>query len=140
MKIDKKIWCICFMVVNSLLSEQRSLHRLCPATWYEKGLNATIVVWNTLCVVLDEGERNPSLEEFDTVLGRFAFAHFCLEKMYQHKQCLLDEDIAYFARLLYQLEKKLIAMSCEPALQDRLECLVGMVKVMKRSLRVPTDL
>lgn len=139
MKLDKNLWCICLMMTSPLVGEQFSFHRLIPATWYEKGLGATIVVWNKLCMVLDDGNRNPSLEEFDIVLGRFAFAHFCLEKMYQQKQRLLDDDVAYFARLLYQLEDKLITMSCDSVHQDRLECLVRMVKVMKRSLHVPAD-
>ena len=128
------------ILTNYLTAEQLTFHNLLSATWYEKGLNSTIFVWNKVCAVLDQDKKEPSQETFDILLGRFAFAHFCLEKMYQHKQCVIDEDIAYLARLLLLLEHKLMSMSTDSKCHERMECLARMVHNMKRSLQVPPNI
>jgi hypothetical protein len=111
-----------------------SFNSLFPATWYEKGLNATIFVWHKVSSAIDEKADDYNREIFDIILGRFAFAHFCLEKMYQNKQCVIDEDIMHLATLLHKLENQLVMNAVSPNNQERLACLARMVARMKQSL------
>lgn len=140
MMSQKYIFLLCITLTNYVTAEQLTFHNLLTTTWYEKGLNSTIFVWNKICAVLDQDKKEPSQETFDILLGRFAFAHFCLEKMYQHKQCVIDEDIAYLARLLLLLEHKLMNISSDSKGHERMECLARMVHNMKRSLQVPPNI
>lgn len=126
---------LCSMVISlDMYAAELSFNSLFPATWYEKGLNATIFVWHKVQSVIDEKVDNQNRETFDIVLGRFAFAHFCLEKMYQNKQCVIDEDIMYLAMLLHKLENELIVNAVSVHDQERLACLSRMVARMKQSL------
>lgn len=116
-----------------------SFNSLFPASWYEKGLNATIFVWHKVCSVIDE-KTDHDTETFDIILGRFAFAHFCLEKMYQNKQCVIDEDVMHLATLLHKIENQLIAHAVTFTDKERLACLARMVTRMKQSLEVPCNI
>lgn len=135
------LFALCSMIISlNMYGATLSFNSLFPATWYEKGLNATIFVWHKMCSIIDEKAENQNMETFDIILGRFAFAHFCLEKMYQNKQCVIDEDIMHLATLLHKLENQLIVHVVNSHNQERLACLARMVARMKKSLQVPSNI
>lgn len=116
-----------------------SFHGLFPMTWYEKGLNATVSVWHKIGAFIDEKNDDVSHESFDAILGRFVFAYFCLENMFQQKQTVIDEDILYLVKILHSIEERLIKDSTDIASHDRLLCLSRMVEHTKKLLHSPSD-
>lgn len=135
------LFALCCMLLSlNMCGATLSFNSLFPATWYEKGLNATIFVWHKVCSIIDEKADEQNIETFDIILGRFAFAHFCLEKMYQNKQCVIDEDIMHLATLLHKLENQLIVHAVSSHDQERLACLARMVARMKQSLQLPSNI
>jgi len=130
---------ICVATSSFVRCSTLSFNTLFPATWYEKGLNSTISVWHKVCNVLDNKNEIHVIEELDIILGRFAFAYFCLEKMHQNKQSVMDEDIIYFANLLHRIEDRLSTEGVDAVYQDRIDCLIRVVAMMKSRLQVPSN-
>jgi hypothetical protein len=108
-------------------------------TWYEKGLNATIFVWHKICSFFDTSLLKEA-ESLDVILGKCAFAYFCLEKMQQSQQAFVDEDIVYFSSLVHALENKLLMYSYDDELEDQMMCLEHMVMAMKSRLNIPPNI
>jgi hypothetical protein len=117
-----------------------SFNKLFPRTWYEKGLNATIFAWHKIdsfSSIVSEKELSESL---DVILGKCTFAHFCLEKMYEHKQYIINEDIVYFSSLIYLLENTLKIYTFEDENEDKLLCLNHIIGAIKGCLNIPSNI
>lgn len=111
------------------------------ASWYEKGLSSTIFVWNKICSLIDDKNDDVFEKELDIMLGKCAFARFCLERMNQNSQQLLEEDIVYFAALLHNIDR-LIGDSNYDALyrDDHINCMKYMITTMKKQLQIPRNI
>ena len=104
-----------------------------PTTWYEKGLNSLLYVWNKVrSGVADNGVK---ITAIDFLLGRLAYAQFCIEKMQQEKRRIIDEDILYLYTVLKTIEGTL-THSSDNAYPDNdyMTCLFSMLTATKNRL------
>ena len=94
----KKILVILFFCIidNHGVAASLSFDTLFPLTWYEKGLHATINAWD----MIQKHFPLENVDKLDVLIGKCAFAYFCLENMHKNRQIIVDEDISYFSLLL----------------------------------------
>jgi hypothetical protein len=111
------------------------------ASWYEKGLSSTIFAWNKICSFINEKNDDGFEKELDIILGKCAFARFCLEKMNQNNQPLLEEDIVYFAALLQKIDR-IVGNDNYSVMHnnDYNDCIKHMIVAMKKQLQVPRNI
>jgi len=110
-----------------------------PMTWFEKGLNATVVTWNSMCAYGDQGKK-VTAEQFEQVLGRCSFAHFCLKKMVHNKQTVVEEDRLYFLQLLSLVENRIDQPYWNDTLQEYSDCLTDILRDMQSCLQSPSNI
>jgi len=131
----------CTVTLN-LQASLTSFDNYFSKSWYEKGLSSAIFVWNKVCLLLINNKcEEISAREMDIVLGKCAFARFCLEKMVQNNQQLLEEDIIYFAALLHNIDRMIDdnndgIMTAD----DRISCMQHMLAAMKKQLQIPCNI
>ncbi len=100
-------------------------------SWYEKGLNAAIIVWHGI----------DSAKNIDVIIGKCAFARFCFEKMIEDKQQVIDEDIDYCLSLIYSIEEKVAYYYDENGDNyDQQACLKQILLSIKQHLHVPANI
>jgi hypothetical protein len=70
-----------------------------PKTWYQKGLEASLSVWQMLINGVEKGREL----KLDLVMGKLAFAQFCIERMLESGQQCLEEDIVYLRNVVERI-------------------------------------
>jgi hypothetical protein len=112
-----------------------SFDSLFPKTWYQKGLEASMHVWQSLIVVFEKNSDGAMLS-LDALLGRLAFAQFCITRMQKDgAQCIAD-DSAYFSTVLNKVKQLLALVTITPKTEDFIACAEDMIEQMERKLSV----
>ena len=120
----------CWPVLSQSHSIKIPFDNLLPVTWYQKGLESSLSVWQKLLDaqqgVSEEGEL------FAILLGKLAFAQFCVQRMAQDKVGSLQEDESYFKKILGRIQRLLDSMVASAETNDFLACareLIGSIMV-----------
>jgi len=110
-----------------------SFDSLFPKTWYQKGLEASMHVWQSLVTVFEKNSDGATLS-LDMLLGRLAFAQFCLNHMHKEGiQCLADDN-AYFSVVLYKVKQLLALVTLTSKTEDFIACAEDMIEEMESKL------
>jgi hypothetical protein len=80
-----------------------SFDSLFPATWYQKGLEASLSVWHILVQAFEKNDASGMA--FDQLLGKLVFVQFCVNRMQQEGVVCLPEDVAYLGSVLNKIKE-----------------------------------
>ena len=121
--------------VSSLQAYQVNLSfdSLFPKTWYQKGLEASMYVWQSLMNVFEKNSDGATLS-LDILLGRLAFAQFCINRMHQER--LLADDTIYFSTVLDRVKRLLAMVTITSKTQDFVLCAEEMIETMEKKLNL----
>ena len=112
-----------------------SFDSLFPVTWYQKGLESSVYVWQTLINVFDKSTDGATLS-FDLLLGRLAFAQFCINRMNQERMPCITDDSVYFASVLNKVQQLLALVVITSKTHDFVVCAEDMIQAMQKKLGV----
>ncbi|HSC24818.1 MAG TPA: hypothetical protein VLB80_01205 [Candidatus Babeliales bacterium] len=104
-----------------------------PMTWYQKGLESSMHVWQALANVFDSSS-DELLLSFDSMLGRLAFTQFCINRMYQEDISCISGDKTYFIAVLDKVKQLLALVVITPKTQDFLLCADDMIQSMQKKI------
>lgn len=118
---------------NKTYQVNLSFDSLFPKTWYQKGLEASMHVWQSLANVFDKNSDGAMLS-LDMLLGRLAFAQFCITRMHKEgAQCIAD-DSAYFSVVLDRVKHLLALVAVTSKTEDFIACAEDMITEMETKL------
>jgi len=122
------------LCVSSLHSYQVNLSfdSLFPKTWYQKGLEASMQVWQSLITVFEHNSDGATLS-LDLLLGRLAFAQFCINRMHQEGPACIADDCAYFSFVLDKIKQLVALIVITPQTDDYIACAEGLIGEMEKS-------
>lgn len=80
---------------------------LFPATWYKKGLEASLSVWQLFAQAFEKNDGTAI--PFYELLGKLTFARFCINRMIGEGVVCLPEDSDYLSIVLNKV-KELVEM------------------------------
>ncbi len=133
------MWLLSFLVIFSpssvLLAHQItiSFDSLFPVTWYQKGLESCLYVWQALSdVFIKNGDGE--LLSCDLLLGKLTRAQFCIQRMIQENIACLPEDNAYFVTVLNKVQDLLTMVVITQKTQDFVLCAGDMIASMQKQL------
>lgn len=120
--------------ISSLQAYQVNLSfdSLFPKTWYQKGLEASMYVWQSLMNVFEKNSDGATLS-LDILLGRLAFAQFCINRM--HQEQILADDSVYFSTVLDRVKRLLASVTITSKTQDFVLCAEEMIQSMEMKLQ-----
>jgi hypothetical protein len=110
-----------------------SFDALFPKTWYQKGLEASMHVWQSLAAVFEKNSDGAMLS-LDLLLGRLAFAQFCLNRMQREGVECIADDSAYFSTVLNKVKQLLAFVTITPKTQDFILCAEDLIDEMEKKL------
>ena len=111
-----------------------SFDSLFPMTWYQKGLESSLQVWQALINVFEKSDDAATLS-FDLLLGRLAFSQFCINRMHKENKSEISEDNVYFKNVLNKIQQLLAVVTITPKTEDFVECAEDMLQVMQQNLQ-----
>ena len=125
----------CSATVTQTTSIDLSFDSLFPMTWYQKGLEASLYVWQTLVDSIHKTSDATSLS-CDLLLGRLAFAQFCINRMQQMNEPAVDDDIAYFATVAHKIQQLCSLVVITSKTEDFIACADDMIISIQQKLKV----
>lgn len=134
------VWIMSFVVIVCCTSAEMkaysvnlSFDSLFPMTWYQKGLESSVYVWQALVNVFDKSSDG-ALLSFDLLLGRLAFAQFCINRMGQEDIPSIAGDNAYFVLVLQKIQQLLALVVITSKTHDFVVCAESMIQSMQKML------
>jgi len=112
-----------------------SFDSLFPMTWYQKGLESSLYVWQSLIDNVNKTTDAASLS-CDVLLGRLAFAQFCLNRMQQMNESAIDDDIAYFTMVVRKIDQLFSLIVVTPITEDFIACAQDLIISMEQKLKL----
>jgi hypothetical protein len=110
-----------------------SFDSLFPKTWYQKGLESSMHVWQSLATVFEK-QSDGAMLSLDLLLGRLAFARFCINRMQKEGAQQLADDKAYFSIVLSRVKQLLALVTITPKTDDFVACAEDMIDEMEKKL------
>jgi hypothetical protein len=110
-----------------------SFDSLFPKTWYQKGLEASLHVWQSLAYVFEKNSDGVTLS-LDKLLGRLAFAKFCITRMHKEGGHCIADDSAYFATVLHKVKRLLAMVTITSQTEDFIACAEDMITEIENKL------
>lgn len=131
----KTVFLMIFCCTSSIQTYQVNLSfdSLFPKTWYQKGLEASMHVWQSLITVFEKNSDGAMLS-LDLLLGRLAFAQFCINRMHKEGVPCVADDSAYFSAVLYKVKQLLARITITPKTHDFILCAEDMLEEMEKKL------
>jgi hypothetical protein len=126
------ILCCISSIINAY-QVNLSFDSLFPMTWYQKGLESSLSVWQALMSAFDKNS-DEALLSFDLLLGRLAFAQFCINRMNCEGTPCIAGDSAYFSAVLHKVKQLLTAVVITPKTHDFILCADDMIQAMEKKL------
>lgn len=105
---------------------------LFPMTWYQKGLEASLSVWQKLIQSFEKNDNAKVID--DSLLGNLAYAQFCVNRMQQENVVSLDEDKDYFVMVLHKIKELVGMIIVTQENEDFVLCAQGMVLDIQKQL------
>lgn len=139
MEKSLKSWMMIMAVVFCCISSKTQTYQinlsfdsLFPVTWYQKGLESSMHVWQALINVFEK-KSDGAMLSFDLLLGRLAFTQFCINRMHQEGTPRIADDTAYFAAVLSKVKQLLSLVVITPKTHDFVLCAEDMICAMEKS-------
>jgi|GEM_PF-1714450 hypothetical protein len=127
--------CISSISVVQASQVHLSFDSLFPMTWYQKGLESSLAVWQSLITVFEKNSDG-ALLSIDLLLSRLAFSQFCINRMHQEDMPCIPDDSAYFAAVLHKVKQLLSLIVITPKTHDFVLCADDMIQMMQQKLNV----
>lgn len=112
-----------------------SFDSLFVKTWYQKGLEASMYVWQSLMNVFEKNSDGAMLS-LDVLLGRLAFAQFCINRMHQEDRLYAADDSLYFSSVLQKVKQLLALVTITSTTHDFIVCAEDIIEAMEKKLGV----
>jgi len=121
---------ITFTKTNSLTL---SFDSLFPLTWYQKGLESSLHIWQTLATMVENNDDKQMIS-YD-ILGRLTFIYFCVNRMQQENRSYIADDIMYLLAVLEKIQQLLKLMIPTSLTHDFLACADEIIVSMCEKLK-----
>lgn len=137
----RRTWIISVLMVLCCASSMQayqgnlSFDSLFSKTWYQKGLEASMYVWQSLMNVF-ENNSDGAMLSLDVLLGRLAFAQFCINRMHQEDRSYLADDKVYFFSVLQKVKQLLALVIITPRTHDFIVCAEDIIEGMEKKLGI----
>lgn len=125
----------CVVVTSCAQTYYLSFDSLFPMTWYQKGLESSLYVWQTLIDEVDKNNGHSSFS-YDVLLGKLAFAQFCLNRMHQMNEVCVADDVAYFATVVQKIQQLFSVMMTNNKTEDFIACAADILTSMQQKLNI----
>jgi hypothetical protein len=112
-----------------------SFDSLFPKTWYQKGLEASMHVWQSLITVFENNSDGATLS-LDLLVGRLAFAQFCINRMHQEGPICIADDRAYFVFVLDKIKQLIALVTITSQTDDFIACAEDLIEAMEKNLNI----
>jgi hypothetical protein len=124
-------------------------------TWFKKAVDASMYMWGDMrAMIRDESALDVGGSLYvalDAMVGRLAYADFCLERLDQDNRELYGQDVLYLARILEKiasecelLRDKVITAdhhhNTDHADSDRIACMQHMLARVRSTLALKSDI
>lgn len=93
-------------------------------------------VWQSLMNVFEKNGDGATLS-LDILLGRLAFAQFCINRMHQER--VLADDTVYFSVVLDKVKQLLALVTITSKTQDFVLCAEEMIESMESKLEATSS-
>ncbi len=106
----KYLFLVLFLCASCIIQAYQlnsTFDSLFPMTWYQKGLEASLSVWQKLVQSFEKNDNSKVID--DNLLGVLAYIQFCVNRMQQENVVSLNEDKDYFVMVLNKI-KDLVGM------------------------------
>ena len=90
-------------------------------------------VWQSLAAVFEK-DSDGTMLSLDLLLGRLAFAQFCLNRMKREDVECIADDSAYFSTVLNKVKQLLTFVTITPKTQDFILCAEDLIDEMEKKL------
>jgi len=107
-----------------------SFDSLFSATWYQKALELTLSVWQTLAQVFEKNDEIP----YEMLLGKLSYAYFCVTRMQQEKIVSLPDDIVYFMTVLRKIQDLFSCITIHEKNHDFIVCAQEIIALIQKRL------
>lgn len=130
--------CAIFLMFSCVSSVQAyqvnlSFDSLFPKTWYQKGLEASMSVWQSLATAFEKNSDG-AMVSLDLLLGRLAFAQFCINRMHKEGvECIADDSV-YFSTVLDRVKRLLALVTVTSKTHDFILCAEDIIMQMESKL------
>jgi len=116
--------------VNNAHQVNCSFDHLFPMTWYQKGLESSLYVWHTLSELFQKNDA--VVLPCDLLLGKLAFAQFCVTCMVQEHVTCMPEDSAYFLMVLEKIQNLLSHIVVSEKTEDFIACARNIIQSIQQ--------
>lgn len=110
-----------------------SFDSLFPVRWYQKGLESSLSVWQTLTQVFEKNGDVSSVP-CNALLGKLSYARFCINHMIHEEVVCIPEDSAYFVMILHKIQDLLAIVVVNEKTHDFVLCASEMIVEMQKQL------
>ncbi len=112
-----------------------SFDSLFYATWYQKAVELTLSVWQTLAQVFEKNDEIP----YEILLGKLSYAYFCVNRMQQEKVVSLADDTAYFMTALRKIQDLFSFIAIHEKNYDFIVCAQEIISLIQKSFYSPVS-
>lgn len=125
----KYLFLVLFLCTSYNISQSYQLNvpfdSLFPMTWYQKGLEASLSVWQKL-IHCAENNIDPQVSS-NELLGLLARTLFCIDRMKQEGVVCMAEDKDYFVEVMNTIKNLISVIVITPGNEDFILCAQGMI-------------
>jgi hypothetical protein len=114
--------------VNSSIA--LSFDSLFPLSWYQKGLESLLYVWQ----VLVQAYENDSALPFDAMLSKLALVQFAINRMIRGGDVVLPEDIEYLKVVVSKIQGVVGMIVVTPQTTDVVDCMKEMLLSIQKQI------
>jgi hypothetical protein len=109
---------------------------LFPVTWYQKSLEASLSVWQTISNAFEKNDGGAI--SFYELLGKMTFAQFCISRMIQERVVCLPEDSAYLGVVLNKVKELVDVIVVSDENEDVILCIHDVIlNIEQQVLQLP---
>lgn len=111
-----------------------SFEAIFPRTWYQKGLESSLFIWQLLSTVFEKNQETERLCEI--ILARLAFTQFCINRMQYVEVEYLSEDISYFEMVLNKVKVLVEDIAITDENEDFVLCIQEMITILQKQVSI----
>ena len=135
--LNKRIKKVCMLLClsSTILADtiNLSFDSLFPATWYQKALTFSLLVWQQLVDLMAHNNSAAQIP-FDEIAGRLACAQFCLNRMVHSAVVVMDEDRGYMEAVLIKIKELVDMIVVTKKNEDFIGCIQDLIATTQKWL------
>lgn len=130
--MKKSIFLLCLSSTMYAYHSYIPFESIFPKTWYQKGLESSISIWQLLSTAFEKNQESERL--FDLILARLAFTQFCINRMKQAGITCLPEDSVYFEAVLHKVKDLVEDIVVTDENEDFILCTQEMIAILQKQV------